>query len=85
MGVRRRYSRSDLFLVRIWFEDSGDGSDHPERRGKVQRVVDGEAHQFADWPTLIELLVAMTAEKFGPVERVPLQDKDKGEQDDEQA
>ena len=85
MGVRRRYSRSDLFLVRIWFEDRGDGSGHPERRGRVQRVVDGETHQFADWTTLIELLVAMMAEKFGPVESVHLQDKDKGGKDGEQA
>jgi hypothetical protein len=31
--------------------------------GKVQRVVDGEAHNFDDWQTLIELLIDMSKGK----------------------
>jgi hypothetical protein len=87
MGIRRRYRRSDLFLVRIWTEVRSDGSGHLEKHGRVQRVVDGETHHFDDWPTLIELLVAMTADYFEPVVGAPAQDKggDIGGQDDEQA
>jgi hypothetical protein len=81
MGVRR-YSRSDLFLVRIWFEERGDEGDHLERHGRVQRVVNGETYPFDDWPTLIELLIAMTAEKVGLTKSAPAQNKDKGGQDE---
>lgn len=61
MRRHRRYKRSDLFLVRIWARNSDDNLGEAECEGKVQRVVDGETYQFSDWPTLIDLLVAMTA------------------------
>jgi hypothetical protein len=59
MGTHHRYRRSDLFLVRLWTEDADDDGGQVQWRGKVQRVVDGEAHQFSDWQGLSELLMAM--------------------------
>ena len=61
MGTRRHYKRSDLFLVRVWEEASDDGTGKPEWHGKVQRVVDGEVHQFAGWADLTEALQSMLA------------------------
>lgn len=63
--------RTNLFLLRVWTEDAGDsasdgsgnaaGSDSgkAEWHGKVQRVVDGESHQFNNWQDLIDLLLEM--------------------------
>lgn len=59
MGVRHVYRRSDLFLVRLWSEEDADGSGKVEWHGKVQRVVDGESHQFREWQDLTDLLRAM--------------------------
>jgi len=41
---------SNLFLVRVWAEETGDG--RPEWRGKVQHVVSGEARPFNDCAAL---------------------------------
>jgi hypothetical protein len=41
---------SNLFLVRVWVEQTGDGL--PEWRGKVQHVVSGEARPFHDCAAL---------------------------------
>jgi len=49
--------QSDLFTVRLWAEDLGDGQ--VEWRGKVQHVASGEARYFREWPALIALLRAM--------------------------
>jgi hypothetical protein len=54
-GGRRHHSQ--LFTVRLWAEDLGDG--RAEWRGKLERVASGEAHYFRDWSTLISLLVTM--------------------------
>jgi hypothetical protein len=59
MGGRHHYRRSDLFLVRMWSEEAADGSGKIEWRGKVQRVVDGESHQFGEWQDLCNLLLGM--------------------------
>lgn len=68
----RHYKRADLFLVRIWTEDARpqDGARAMEEvrsstvwGGKVQRVVDGESHQFSGWQGLIDALVAMLVAK----------------------
>jgi hypothetical protein len=53
----RQPGRSDLFLVRLWVGEEGDGE--REWRGKVQRAVTGEAHYFRDWPELADLLLTM--------------------------
>lgn len=43
--------------------DSGDGK--IEWRGSVQRVVDGESHQFSGWQGLTDLLLAMVSKSEG--------------------
>jgi len=48
---------SHLFLVRLWSDPAGVES--PAWQGKVQHLVSGEAHAFADWPTLVALLQTM--------------------------
>lgn len=51
--------RSELFLVRMWTENS-DGSG-PHACGKVQRAVSGETSQFDDLQGLLDRLRAMVA------------------------
>ena len=50
-------SPSHLFLVRLWAESNNDGE--AVWCGKVQHVTKGKANRFRDWPTLIDLLMAM--------------------------
>ena len=57
--TRRRYKGSNLFLIRFWAEDMSDGTSGIRWRGKVQRVMDGESHDFDDLEVLIDLLLAM--------------------------
>ncbi len=57
MSTGRHLKRSNLFLVRLWEEETEEGE--REWCGKVQRVVDGESHQFRDWQGLVELLLVM--------------------------
>ena len=59
---RRALRRTDLFLVRMWVEDALDSSEKAGWHGKVQRVVDGEAHQFDTWQELVNALQAMLPE-----------------------
>ena len=48
---------SQLFTVRVWREDLGDG--RIEWRGKVQHTTSGEARYFRDWPMLIAYIQEM--------------------------
>ena len=48
---------SHLFLVRLWAESNDEGD--AVWCGKVQHVTKGGADQFRDWPTLIDILLAM--------------------------
>jgi hypothetical protein len=65
VGMRQHYKRSNLFLVRLWSRDSNDGSKaggdsgQVQWQGKVQRVVDGEAHQFTSLQGLVDWLLIM--------------------------
>lgn len=43
-------SDSQLFMLRFWSEDLGDGQ--IDWRGKVQHVNSGEVIYFRDWPLL---------------------------------
>ncbi len=67
MRTRRQYNRTDLFLVRLWSKDNTDGSnagkdsEQVEWQGKVQRVVDGEAHPFSSLQDLVNVLLVMLA------------------------
>jgi hypothetical protein len=73
MSTHRHLRRTDLFLLRVWTEDAGDGSGKTQWRGKVLRVVDGESHQFDDWQGLLTLLSLMLAgaERDRPADRTP--------------
>jgi hypothetical protein len=57
MTRRSHHRRSDLFLVRMWTEDTDTGSQLAY--GKVQRAVSGEAHHFEDWQGLLDWLRTM--------------------------
>ncbi|HEY0069992.1 MAG TPA: hypothetical protein VGE04_08510 [Chloroflexia bacterium] len=48
---------SQLFLVRVWAEQGMEGN--LEWRGRVQHVTRGDAQEFSDWGTLIDLFVTM--------------------------
>ncbi|MDQ6695103.1 MAG: hypothetical protein M3014_11915 [Chloroflexota bacterium] len=61
MKPRRQLKHTDLFLVRFWTQEVSGMSEEQEWGGKVQRVVDGEAHQFQDWEALVDTLRAMLA------------------------
>ena len=74
MDGYRYLRRTDLFLVRVWREvpggpsvdeGSGTGGSKIKWRGKVQRVVDGEALQFDDWQGLVDSLQVMLSENEG--------------------
>jgi hypothetical protein len=57
VDTRQPQHQSQLFTVRLWAEDLGDG--RAEWRGQVQHVISGETHYFREWPTLIARLIAM--------------------------
>jgi hypothetical protein len=61
LGASNHYRRSGLFLVRIWAEETEDGTGRVECHGRVQRVADGESHQFKDWRGLVDTLSAMVS------------------------
>ena len=67
----RQYKRADLFLVRVWTHDTGEGDNEGDGRykvecqGKVQRVVDGESHQFDNLQALADTLLAMLSPAKG--------------------
>ena len=73
MGKRQTQNlkRTNLFLVRVWAECGEDesedstGSGEVEWHGKVQRVIDGEAHQFANLQSLPDLLLEMLSKGEG--------------------
>lgn len=60
MTEHKHLRRSELFLVRLWTEDTGRGS--KIARGKIQRAVSGETTHFDDWQSLIERLKAMMSD-----------------------
>lgn len=45
--------RSQLFMVRVWLEDLGDGN--TEWRGRVQCVANGEVFYFRDWQNMAQV------------------------------
>lgn len=48
---------SELFLVRIWAQPDAGGE--PGWQGKLQPMLSGEVHYFADWEGLVALLVQL--------------------------
>ena len=54
----RATAESQLFVVRLWAEDLGQGQ--TDWRGKIQHVNSGEARYFRDWPTLEAFVEKLT-------------------------
>ena len=63
MGTQRNAERTDLFLVRVWTQNSPDGSGISLCGGKVQRAVSGESRHFEDWKGLTDLLLEMVSRR----------------------
>ncbi len=57
MREERKQERSQLFTLRVWVEDVGDG--RTELRGTLKHILTGETHHFRDWQTLIQCLEAL--------------------------
>lgn len=51
MDMNQQQYTSQLFTVRVWLEELGNGQ--TEWRGKVQHVASGEVRYFRDWSTLV--------------------------------
>ena len=73
MGAYRRRGRSSLFLLRMWSEEATDGSGQLEWHGRVQRVTDGEAHEFCELQDLLNLLLTMLSNdrRTAPGDSIP--------------
>lgn len=52
-----RRTHSQLFTVRVWQEDLGEGQS--EWRGWVKHVASGEERYFRTWPALGEVMGGM--------------------------
>jgi hypothetical protein len=60
---------SQLFTLRLWREDIGEG--RTELRGRLQHVLSGEVRYFRDWSTLAILVTELLApywEGFGQID-----------------
>ena len=49
-GADQTTANSQLFILRFWLEDMGNG--RTDLRGRVQHTNSGEVRYFRDWPTL---------------------------------
>ena len=56
MPTRTHVGRSQLFTVRVWPEEIGEG--HVEWRGRVQYVANGETLYFHDWQVMLAFVQA---------------------------
>lgn len=65
--------RPQLFSVRVWLEDRGDGQS--EWRGKVQHVLSGEGRYFRKWHTLVAFIIEKAAAESGRPEKERKQDR----------
>lgn len=54
MTEKRERTHSQMFTLRVWLEDVGNG--RSEIRGTLKHVLTGETGHFRDWPTLTTLL-----------------------------
>ena len=50
----KRYGNSELFIIRLWMEELGEGVDY---RGQVKHVVSGATCHFREWPDLETFLI----------------------------
>ncbi len=65
MGNHRQNRRSELFLVRVWMVEVNTESAEVAWHGKVQRITDGEVHQWHSWQELMDWLLAMLSKQEG--------------------
>ncbi len=63
MDKNQSRSYSQLFTVRLWVEELGNGQ--TEWRGQVQHVLSGEKRYFRDWSTLMAFLLVKLQELEG--------------------
>jgi hypothetical protein len=54
MSEKQAEASSQLFTLRVWVEDVGNG--RSEIRGTLKHLLTGETHHFRDWPTLTTFL-----------------------------
>ena len=54
MNAEEQIKQSQLFTLRVWMEEVGDG--RCEVRGQVKHVLSGETSYFREWPDLQALL-----------------------------
>jgi hypothetical protein len=62
MGADRNMKHTELLLVRVWRRQGGKidpTRDAAGLRGRVQRVVDGEAYDFNGWQGLLDAVAAL--------------------------
>lgn len=50
------HGNSELFTIRLWMEDLGEGVDY---RGQVKHVVSGATRHFREWADLEAFLIGM--------------------------
>ena len=79
-GNAERYSPvSELYLLRLWvgLDEAGQNEWH----GKLQHVVNGRAHHFHGWYSLVDLLTALlpNADTFTPLKDRLQERSDPGE------
>lgn len=61
MSQGRRTKPSQLFTVRVWRENLGNGQ--TEWRGRAQHVLSVNTCSFRDWSKLIDFLTATQSDK----------------------
>jgi hypothetical protein len=65
----QHFRPANLYLVRLWAQDREvEDSANPGNanwQGRVQRVIDGESHQFDNLQGLVNLLLQMLSEVDG--------------------
>jgi hypothetical protein len=58
MTEEREGTQSQMFTLRVWIEDVGNG--RTEIRGTLKHVLTGETRHFRDWSTLTTFLQQWT-------------------------
>ncbi len=54
MNEKQEGTRSQMFTLRVWMEDVGNG--RTEYRGTLKHILSGETHHFRNWLTLTQLI-----------------------------
>ena len=61
MAIKGVEASSQLFTLRVWCEEVGNG--RTEFRGTLKHVLSGKTAHFRDWQTLIALIEATWADR----------------------